>query len=310
MRYLIFNTKNTTNNTIRAVISILCIFIAYFVHMESLLINTTPQQINLYSIKKHEGEAFPLPFHMHERYELTYIIKGQGTRIIGDNVKQYEDGDIVLMAPFTSHHWQSNLSAASAITIFFSKEFPSKDFQKLPEFQVISQLLETAKYGIELKGKVRQSIATQIAQLTNEYSLQQIIRFLSLLNEIGTSGEYNILMDKGFTISKKQDRERITNIVNHISTNITRKITIKELATIACMHEGSITRFFKQSTGFALVEYINLMRIGLACQILSGTNKTILDVSFECGFPNLSHFNRYFKRIKNCTPSEYRKNFQ
>lgn len=278
--------------------------------MKSILINTTPQQKHLYAIKKHEEKMFSLPFHRHERFELTYIIKGKGTRIIGDNIKEYEDGDIVLMAPNTSHHWQSawvKQSSVSAISIFFSNEFPSKDFKSLPEFNTILTLLETAKYGIELKGELKKQIARKLSQLNFEYSLDQMMRILSILNDIAQSGEYNILMDIGFSTPKKHDWERVTKIVSYIQTNISRKITIQEIANTACMHHGSVNRFFKQASGFTLVEYINLMRIGLACELLSGTYKTIMDISHECGFSNLSHFNRMFKRVKNTTPIKYRK---
>lgn len=280
--------------------------------MKPVLINTTPQQKNLYAVKRYKDKVFTMPFHMHERYELTYIIKGKGTRIIGDNIKEYEEGDIVLMAPYTPHHWQSTWikqSSVSAITVFFSNEFPTKEFKLLPEFASITRLLETAKFGIELKGKLRERIAKKLTQLTVNYSLEQMMHLLSILNEIANLKEYNILMDKGFSVSKKQDWERISKIVNHIRINISNKITIKEIADIAFMHTGSVNRFFKQATGFSLIEYINLMRIGMACDLLSGSYKNITDIAFECGFNNLSHFNRIFKRVKKTTPNEYRKQF-
>lgn len=280
--------------------------------MKSLLIHTTPQQKYLYAVKKYEGNEFPLPFHMHERFELTCIRKGKGTRIIGDSVGQFEDGDIVLLAPYTSHHWQSSLvsqAAVSAISLFFSEEFPTKDFLLLPEFSAISSLLESAKYGIELKGALRKRIASQMTQLPAEYSLDQILRIIDILNDISLSAEYNLLMDRGFSVAKRHDRERINTLVRYIRDHISEKITIEKLADLACMHPGSVTRFFKQSTGFALVEYINLMRIGLACQLLNETNKTVLDIALDCGFHNLSHFNRTFKRLKMMTPGAYRRQF-
>jgi len=277
--------------------------------MSSILINTSPQQRFLYTVKHYRGEVFHLPFHRHERYELTYIIKGRGTRIIGDNIKEYEDGDIVLMAPNTAHHWQSTWikeSSVSAITIFFSEDFPSKDFKLLPEFTIISKVLETSKYGIELKGALRDHIASKLSELASDHSLEQMMNIMSILHTIGTSGEYNILMTSGFFAPKNQDWDRISEIVTYIQTHISEKIKVEDLANIAFMHSGSVNRFFKQATGFTLIEYINLMRIGRACELLSNTDKKTSDVAYDCGFNNLSHFNRIFKRVKGVTPKAYR----
>lgn len=280
--------------------------------MESVLINTTPQHKHLYAIKRFEDEIFTMPIHMHERFELTCIIKGCGTRIIGDHVKNYNDGDVVLMAPYTSHHWQSDVvhrSEVSAVTLFFSSVFPSDDFLKLPEFNNVKGLLEAAKYGIELKGKLRKSVADQLQALKNDYSLGQILKILALLNEIAESKEYNVLMSRGYAVLKKNDRERVTQIVSYIKEHLSQRITVQKLADIACMHTGSVNRFFKQATGFTLVEYINLMRIGKACDLLSTSSQKTSDIAGECGFSNLSYFNRTFKRVKNITPREYRKQF-
>jgi len=277
--------------------------------MSSTLINTSPQQKFLYTVKRYEAKTFHLPFHRHERYELTYIIKGKGTRIIGDSIMEYEDGDIVLMSPNTAHQWQSariQESLVSAITVFFSEDFPSKDFKLLPEFNRIAKLLEMSKFGIELKGTLKKEIAAKISELEADYSIEQMMKIMSILNSIATSEEFNILMSQGFLVTKNHDWNRISEIVTYIQNHISEKITIDDLANIVFMHPGSVNRFFKQATGFTLIEYINLMRIGMACELLSNTDKKTSDIAYECGFNNLSHFNRIFKRVKGATPKGYR----
>ena len=280
--------------------------------MKSLLIHTTPQLKSLYSLKRYEGNSFPLPFHRHHRYELTYIVKGSGTRLIGDSIREYSSGDIVLIAPYLSHQWQTHWveqSPVSAISLFFEPDFPTPDFQLLAEFKPIATLLEAAQQGIELQDTLRNRIAKRLVKLPTESGLLQMIGILSMLEEIARSKEYYVLLDGAFTVTKNFDGERIAKLVEYVRAHITEKIYIRDLADLACMHPGSVTRFFKQSTGFALKEYINLMRIGRACQMLTETNKPVYDVSQACGFDNLSHFNRLFKRVKHHTPQEYRKQF-
>lgn len=280
--------------------------------MKSVLIQTTPQQLSLYSIKKHEGIDFVLPFHMHVRYELTYIIKGKGTRIIGDSVKEYESGDVILIAPYLAHQWQTEWtdgSKVSAISLFFEDEFPTADFQNLEEFRPIKTVLGLAKRGLELKGELREKIASKLSNIVQTQSLDLVLNILDILNDISRSSQYTILMDGEFTPIKNFDTERITKLVDYIHKNISSQIRLNDIAAIMYMHSGSVNRFFKQSTGFSIVEYINLMRIGKAAKLLSQTDQPILDVAYNCGFQNISHFNRCFKKIKSKTPSQYRNKF-
>ena len=78
------------------------------------------------------------------------------------------------------------------------------------------------------------------------------------------------------------------------------------LADIAGMSPSAFSRFFKLHTGRNLSEYIIDMRLGYATRQLLDTTKSISEISFDCGFNNLSNFNRIFKRKKGCSPSEFR----
>lgn len=58
------------------------------------------------------------------------------------------------------------------------------------------------------------------------------------------------------------------------------------------------------------IEYLNSVRIGLACKLLADKKHNIVGVAYEVGFNNLGNFNRQFKKIKNMTPREYRKKLE
>ena len=64
---------------------------------------------------------------------------------------------------------------------------------------------------------------------------------------------------------------------------------------------------FKEYVGLSAIEYITHFRIEKACKELAGTNKSVMEIAFECGFSNLSNFNRQFRRIAGCSPTKYRK---
>ena len=62
-------------------------------------------------------------------------------------------------------------------------------------------------------------------------------------------------------------------------------------------------------TGRNISEYIIDLRLGYAARMLVDTAKSISEIGFDCGFNNLSNFNRIFKKKKGCSPSEFRENY-
>ena len=82
-----------------------------------------------------------------------------------------------------------------------------------------------------------------------------------------------------------------------------------DVANYVNMSEVSFSRFMKKRTGKNYIDYLNDLRLGIASRILIDTSKTIAEISFECGYNNLSNFNRIFKKRKGLTPKEFRENY-
>ena len=67
-----------------------------------------------------------------------------------------------------------------------------------------------------------------------------------------------------------------------------------------------VCRFFKSSTGLTVFEYLNKIKIDYSCKLLLNTDMNIVDISFDCGFNNLSHFNKQFRKFIGKTPTQFR----
>jgi AraC-like DNA-binding protein len=80
------------------------------------------------------------------------------------------------------------------------------------------------------------------------------------------------------------------------------------VADLIYLTESNFCKFFKKATGKTYSDYLNELRINEACRLLVQTEKSINQISFECGFETLSYFNRVFLSKKEITPSLFRKN--
>jgi AraC-like DNA-binding protein len=276
--------------------------------MKALVLNHGLQEN--YSVKIYERDHFALPYHQHDVYELTLILKGSGTRIIGDCIGNYSPDDLILIGPFIPHVWRDHCVEAGlgvkSITIKLSDQFPVKGFFELPVLEKIKTLLnEPVSKGIILHGKLQKKIKPKIINLLHQTPIKQLLTILNILQCIAESTEYSTLASKGFLANKNNDSSKLSTITSYIFNHLCETITLDDLASLVNMHPSSVGRYFKKNTGYSPVDYINHIRIGYVCRMLINNNLSISGACFEAGFNNLSHFNRVFKKIKGISPSEY-----
>jgi AraC-like DNA-binding protein len=110
-------------------------------------------------------------------------------------------------------------------------------------------------------------------------------------------------------VEAESDYRSILKVKNYINKNYMDELRLATVSDIAGMSPSAFSRFFKLHTGRNLSEYIIDLRLGYASRMLVDTSKSIAEISYSCGFNNLSNFNRIFKKKKNCSPSEFRENY-
>lgn len=108
-------------------------------------------------------------------------------------------------------------------------------------------------------------------------------------------------------IQKISFPSKLKEIIEHIEANYTNNITLTQMAKLFYINEKYLGRIFKKYMGESFHEYLNSLRIKQAAHLLETSDKSILEIAFECGYQNASYFARYFKRKYHITPSEYRR---
>lgn len=100
--------------------------------------------------------------------------------------------------------------------------------------------------------------------------------------------------------------EKFMAVCNYINDHCTEDLTVDELAIRAGFSKSHFSRLFKQFTGMTCYAYIINRRIAYAERLLISPTNSIMDAAMQSGFNSLCTFNRIFKSIKDCTPSQYR----
>ncbi|WP_342645613.1 AraC family transcriptional regulator [Mucilaginibacter sp. CSA2-8R] len=257
-------------------------------------------------------------WHYHPELELHYIIKGQGVRFIGDSISNFQDDELVLLGQNLPHTWRCNDSktlgiredSTAAIVIQFLPDFLGKEFFSIPEALQIRLLFEKAKRGLLVTGKTKAIVHEKMLKAVEESGMYRILTLLEILHILSQSFELNyIAASSNFHRSNEAESVRLNKIYAHTMGHFKRPLPLEEMAEVASLSVTSFCRYFKMMTNKSFHDFLMEIRISNACRLLVEDNLSINAICYDCGFGNVSNFYRYFVRIKNTTPAEFKKQY-
>jgi AraC-like DNA-binding protein len=268
-----------------------------------------------YIIRSFEVPYIEFPIHIHPEYELNFIEKGSGFRSVGDNIAPFTNGDLVLTGPNLPHQWKSEIEPNGQlykqIVLQIHPHFLGAEFMERSEALLVKKLLENASRGILFESPVVKKASEKLIQLQKKDGFEGLLIFLELIYLLANTSNFRLLSTKTFVsdLDKKPYYDRINPVYNFLLEHFKENININEVAAQMNMSTSALSHFIKKKTAKSFTELLAELRIGFACKQLIETNYTIAQISDNCGFNNLSYFNRRFKELKKCSPLEFRKLF-
>jgi len=286
--------------------------------MKLHLLDRSSLKNNSFNVTKNSYPSFLKIWHHHPELELVLIEKSTGTRFIGDSIEKFEAGEVVLIGENLPHMWLNDEAYFSersklisrAIAIHFKKGFLGTAFFELPEMTHILELILKAKRGVKFID-LKKSTIQEIRKLATLSGFQKVMSFVTILNALAKHNNYKLLSSEGFINSyNKTESKNLDKIYEYIFKNFNTSISLNNVATVACMNPSSFSRYFKRIHRKTFIEYVNELRIGFACKMLIEGKYSITFICYECGFNNVSNFNRQFKKITNFSPKQYLKKYK
>ncbi len=257
-------------------------------------------------------------WHYHNNLEISFITEGSGKRIVADSIEEFQPGDLVFIGRNLPHVWIADKEARTPsnrtlemVFLQFTTNVLSQQLLALPEFGNVKRALEFSERGIQIVGQTLNEVSEIMLQLPYLKNFERMIQFLRLMDIIGKSDSNIRLASEDYMKKRfKTGNKRIVTIHEYLMNNYREEVNLKKMAELVNMAEGSLCRFFKENMGMTLFEYLNQIKTDFACKLLMDQDLSILEVCFDSGFNNLSHFNKQFRKITGMPPSEYRKQFK
>ena len=257
---------------------------------------------------------FGFHFHYHPEIEISYVLKGHGTRLVGDNVQEFTEGDLIVIGSGLPHTlisdelFNQSKENMQVAVIQFPKEIIDARSLEIVELNSISQLMKDSARGLHFKEN-HQAIGTKMIQLVELTGFSRYHLLLEILNDLSECNYYPIASKLYLPNHNASSKDRIGRVCTFIHENFCKQIEIAELAQLANMNEAAFCRFFKKMTGKTATTYINDLRIGKSCQLLLNSEISISESAYQSGYQSITHFNRNFIKRKKVTPSVFKANY-
>ena len=276
-----------------------------------------------FQIPKNTEEAFrvqvdDLPhlynhLHQHPEIQLTLIKESNGTLVAGDYVGPFHAGDVFVIGGNQPHVFRNDekffkkRSKAVAITIFFDETTFGENFWLLEEMKSLQQFLKNSSGGFRITGRKKKSLAEKLISIVDAKGIDRLIIFLEILKLLTSRKEMHSLATPVIQRNiKSYDGSRLNKVIEFTFKEFQRPITLKEVAGLANLTPEAFCKYFKTRTRKTYINFLNEIRVNHACRLLT-EDKSISAICYDCGFMNLSNFNRIFKKIKHVSPGEWRK---
>lgn len=266
-------------------------------------------------------EEWDLPYfytllHFHPEFQITYIRKSHGFLFVADKLYEFFPGNVFLIGPNIPHVFRNDdgyylesegENGVSAVSMFFTEKSFGQLFS-MPEADEIKKLLNTSVFGIKLEDCLEQEVAVKIDKIAKEKGFERVLDLLSVLHIVASSRNFEVIsLSQIPELKQKDETSKINKVYDYVLKNFSNSISLEQVASLVNMSIYSFCRFFKTRTNKTFVEFLNEVRIGMACKYLLDGKMNVTEVAYSTGYSSLSNFLQQFKKHMGVTPSSYLK---
>lgn len=271
-------------------------------------------------VKHFDYAWYPTPWHYHPEYEIVLVTESRGKRFIGDQISDFEAGDLAFIGPNLPHLYRNDPEyyspesakrepplRAKSIVVHFLEKSLGIDFLALPEAQPVKRLLEHSVQGIHIEGHTRDVVSRLLRELVDTKGFARLLKLLEILSVLTESTEWKAISNPGVTGHNERDSDRINRVFEFVMREFNRDIRISEVADMVHMSETAFSRYFRQRTRKTFSEFLSEIRLGHASKLLIDDRMSVAEICYESGFNNLSNFNRQFRAFYQISPLAFKK---
>ncbi len=249
---------------------------------------------------------YQMPYHWHPEYEIIRILEGTFHLTLDDKTFVVNKGDILFLQDGTLHGGIPENCIYECLVfnmnlLLKENNICAKLTQQIIRHEIIFAQ-QLPKESIGIKNTIDNLFLVMAEKKTGYEFLTQgyLYQLLGLI-----LGENLYEVNVSSARISQQHVQVFKRVLGYIENNYSKHIALEDLSKIAGMNSKYFCRFFREMSYHTPIEYLNYYRIECACEQLSATKSTIIEVAFNCGFNDISYFIKTFRKYKGITPKQY-----
>lgn len=251
--------------------------------------------------------------HFHPEFEIYYLFEGSRYYFIEDKTYQVNAGSLVLLDAMQIHRTSAcggeshdrfliEFASESFAEFFFEASgITLKDF--FSEHTGIFELNEDGRKYIE---DIFHAITREFTDKLPHYQSLIMLKIAELLLFV-MRWKVN---SRAFSNSSELDtakHKKIDEISRYIMENYHNALSLSDVSRHFFISKSYLCRIFKEVTGFSVQDYINILRVKKAQELLENTEMSVLEIAASLGYGSVTFFDRVFRKYTETTPLKYRK---
>ena len=257
----------------------------------------------------HGAEADRYEPHYHSAVEVVMALTGECRYMVEEEEYRILPGEVVIVPAGCTHSLSMGENSSRELLLYEVNGVFS-----LKEFGSFRQLMARPQY-LSMTHPAREKCWSVLQEVVNVYRAGGLLRNLhcyALLLEMyavlgedylrsgATPAEMNALR------RQLSGEDAFNRALDYVSENYMEDVTLDSLSAYAGFSRYTLSRMFRQHTGMTFTQYLNKRRVAMAQELLSGTRMPVTQVALQCGFGSIATFNRVFREVQGCTPTQYR----
>lgn len=253
------------------------------------------------------------PPHWHDEYEIIYNLDESFDVGIGDEIITLETGDIYIVEPRVLHSFQVQSTPRNRLIVQFKPRYFSREMNDYEPYRLVNPHIKCRSHIDCHEDMIYNTMRLNLEVIRTEYSKKDTGYEYMMMSKLY---EFFSCMHRFFekvdcTKQELSQRDKRINklqlVFDYVDMNYHKEITLTKIAEHVGYSHYYFARFFKENTGMTFNEYLSNYRVIKVSEDLLRDDESITEISLNAGFSSIKTFNRVFKKIKGCSPTEYKK---